>query len=430
MSKINTVLAVNLGKVCILLLCICWPLCGAAAPDQGKKLYEELRARYLTLRNTDIDVVKAQEWDRLAEDFLRFVDKHPKRAQAPAALLDASVLYEKLYRQFGGKDRLKLSIKFLNRVARDYPGHALADDALIREGDLRLYELRDVPGARKNYKEVVEAYVDADMYPVAKDRLLKIAGGNFDLDPPKKKKVAESTKQPRARKQGRPLIVLDPGHGGEDYGAIGSGGLLEKDVVLAVAIELEKLLKNKLGAAVRLTRRGDIFVPLMERTAFANDFEADLFISLHTNASERKNLSGFEVYYLDNSGDKSSRKLAERENASVRFEGAQGDLQYMLSDLIQNAKLEDSILFANLIQRSVTRTMSGQWKTGQALGVKRAPFYVLVGAHMPCVLAEMYFINHAVEGKFLANPKFRRDLAIGLFFGIRDFLDRVGQYNS
>jgi N-acetylmuramoyl-L-alanine amidase len=220
------------------------------------------------------------------------------------------------------------------------------------------------------------------------------------------------------------VIVIDPGHGGEDFGAIGVGGLMEKDVVLDIALRLEKLLISKLQARVRLTRRNDVFVPLAERTNFANDFDAKLFVSLHINASPKGNASGLETYYLDNTDDAGSKKLAERENSSVQFEGEAGDLQFMLSDLIQNAKLDESIELANLVQRSLLRRSKPFIKELKDLGVRRGPFYVLVGAHMPCILAELFFIDHPMDGKKLADTKFRQMLAEGLFDGINEFLIR------
>lgn len=420
----KTLLSFSILLLCFLTSIYPVQLC-ADSKVKTRKLYDPLRAKYLKLRNTDVTVVKVKEWKDLAHAFSDFVQRHPNDQNAPAALLDASIVYEKLYRHFSTLSDLKQALKLLDQVARDYPGHRLADDALVRRGDLQFHELKDNVAARRSYLEVVQAYPQADMFPVASDRLEKMSSGK--LHSSMQNQLASNVKAEKKDKK-RPLIVIDPGHGGDDTGAKGPGGLLEKDVVLSVALELRKLLVEKLGAVVKLTREGDIFVPLMQRTALANDLEADLFISLHTNASEGGKLSGFEVYYLDNTGDKSSHKLAERENASLEFEKGQGDLQFMLSDLIQNAKLEDSILLASLLEKSVSRTIKTQWKTGGVLGVKKAPFYVLVGSYMPSVLVEMYFINHAQEGKHLANPSFRRDLAIGLFFGIRDFLDRLGKY--
>jgi N-acetylmuramoyl-L-alanine amidase len=200
------------------------------------------------------------------------------------------------------------------------------------------------------------------------------------------------------------------------------GGLLEKDVTLSVAMELEALLRKDADIRVIVTRRNDKFVPLAQRTEIANSSHADLFISLHNNASPQHQLSGLEVFYLDLEGDDASRKLAERENASVQFEGAGGDLSYMLSDLIQHAKVGDSIRLAETIKREALGEVEERWGKFHDLGVKKAPFYVLVGAHMPCVLVEMFFIDNPEEGKRLAQREFRQSLARGLHRGIRHYL--------
>lgn len=220
-----------------------------------------------------------------------------------------------------------------------------------------------------------------------------------------------------------PIVVLDPGHGGKDQGAIGVGGLMEKDLVLLVALDLRRFLESELGVIVKLTREADEFVPLTERTALANDYEATLFVSLHANASKKKGAaSGFEVYYLDNGGDEASKKLAERENSSLLFEEEQNDISFILSDLIQNAKLEDSITLANRFNQETVGALRKEFKGIKSIGVKKAPFYVLVGAHMPCVLLELFFVDHQGDARLLTNPDFRSHLTTGLGRAIERYL--------
>jgi N-acetylmuramoyl-L-alanine amidase len=216
-------------------------------------------------------------------------------------------------------------------------------------------------------------------------------------------------------------VVIDPGHGGEDLGAQGYGGILEKDVVLDVAFATERVLEKQKIARVRLTRRGDHFVPLSERSAMANTWRADLFISLHTNASPKGKLSGLETYYLDMNGDEASRLLAERENASEALAGENADLQFILSDLVQHAKLDDSIRAGTLIHTALVRTLAKQKAGVKDLGLRKAPFYVLVGAHMPCVLLELLFIDNENDGKLISRKEFRHALAEGIATGVRDY---------
>jgi len=400
-----------------LLLCLLLFLQVRDSLAQDKDL-QALKTQYLKLRNTDVEISDSERWLTLAAAFEDFVEKNPKSTEGASALLDASILYERLYRKFGGHDRLEKCVELLTQIPKRYPGHKLSDDALLRLGDIQLQDLDDKDAARRSYQEIVEAYPDGDMFDAAHTRLDQIKSMGRHA----KREAESEADAPSPETAGKPVIVLDPGHGGEDYGAPGVGGILEKDVVLDVAFKLEKLLESELGAIVRLTRRKDVFIPLAERTNLANDFDATIFISLHANASPGGKLSGVETYYLDNTGDKASEKLAERENRSVRFEGPQGDLAYMLSDLIQNAKIEDSLRLARSLQSSIFSNLAEHWQIGRSLGVKKGPFYVLVGAHMPCVLVEMGFIDNASDGKNLSESKFRAELAHSLFLGIKSYL--------
>ena len=217
-----------------------------------------------------------------------------------------------------------------------------------------------------------------------------------------------------------PIIVLDPGHGGKDLGARGVTGLYEKDIVLDISLMLRDLIKAHLSARVLLTREDDVELALSDRTQFANDSNADLFVSVHANASDNRSLNGIETYYLDNTDDKSSLKLAQRENATSQTFGS--DLEFILSDLIQNAKLDDSISLAHFIQNSLTGMLSESYSDINSYGVKKAPFYVLVGAHMPCVLVEVSFADHPTEGRRLATKGYQRLIARAIFEGIADYL--------
>ncbi|HEX2226410.1 MAG TPA: N-acetylmuramoyl-L-alanine amidase [Candidatus Binatia bacterium] len=214
-------------------------------------------------------------------------------------------------------------------------------------------------------------------------------------------------------------IVLDPGHGGKDPGAIGIGGLAEKDLVLSVAKKLAVKLRKEMGVQVVLTRSDDRFVALEDRTAIANAEDADLFISLHMNASHNGEARGIETYYLDNTTDEASIRLAARENSTSRKKIS--DLQFILSDMTQNLKLEDSVSLAHRLQSSMVGTLAGHMREVKDLGVKKALFYVLVGARMPSVLVEMFFITHREEGRAMNENKLQDAMADALFDGIEQY---------
>lgn len=215
-------------------------------------------------------------------------------------------------------------------------------------------------------------------------------------------------------------VVVDPGHGGDDPGA--TGIVREKAVTLAIARELAALLRAGLRAEVALTRYGDESVSLRERTRRANAARADLFVSIHANASPRRGARGIETYYLDNTDDQATLRLAAIENGSARFDPPAGtSLDYILSSLVQGGKHEPSAELARHVQAGIVRRLRGEWKNVVDLGVKRGPFYVLVGAYMPCVLVEASFLTHADEGRRLADPVYQRAIAEGVYRGIASF---------
>jgi N-acetylmuramoyl-L-alanine amidase len=214
-------------------------------------------------------------------------------------------------------------------------------------------------------------------------------------------------------------IVIDPGHGGKDPGAIGPGGEKEKDITLAVAKILEERLEAK-GFTVYLTREGDVFIPLEERTAFANRKKVDLFLSVHVNANENLASRGVETYFLNLTTDASSMKVAERENVMIKQ--SMSDLQFILRDLMLNARINESSRFASSIQHAVISSLGKSGCGGKNNGVKQAPFYVLMGAQMPSALIEMGFITNAAECRLLKRRSHQESIVNGIVRGINSFI--------
>jgi N-acetylmuramoyl-L-alanine amidase len=216
-------------------------------------------------------------------------------------------------------------------------------------------------------------------------------------------------------------VVIDPGHGGKDPGAVGPRGLLEKDVVLAVGKKLAKILREKYNIEVVLTRKSDVFIPLEQRTAIANSSNADLFISIHANASRRKSAKGIETYILNWTSDEESLRVAARENSISlkKMKKAQGDLQMILQDLARDNKKDESMKLAYNVQNSMVDTLSNDYKRVVDLGVKQALFYVLVGAEMPSILVEISFISNREEEKRLSQKKYRSKIAEAIARGVK-----------
>jgi N-acetylmuramoyl-L-alanine amidase len=209
-------------------------------------------------------------------------------------------------------------------------------------------------------------------------------------------------------------VVIDPGHGGHDPGAR-SNGLTEADLVLDVALRLEALLREE-GVDVVLTRRTATFVPLEERTAIANRVKADLFLSIHANASPRTSTSGIETYFLNFATNQQAEALAARENATSAK--TMNTLPTLLKAIALNNKLAESRELAGMVQSALERAMSSRQRPVKSLGVKQAPFVVLIGAQMPSILAEIGFITNRSDATLLKQPAGREAVAQGLFNAI------------
>lgn len=219
-------------------------------------------------------------------------------------------------------------------------------------------------------------------------------------------------------------IVVDPGHGGHDPGAVGAGGTQEKDVVLAIGLRLAEMIREELGIEAVMTRSTDVFIPLEERTAIANKVNADLFVSVHANASLNRAASGVETYYLNLAKTEKAAQLAARENGTSLEKVSL--LQAILFDLMANYKLNDSAHLAEEVQKSLHKKLNGRHPGTRNLGVKQGPFYVLVGATMPSILAEVAFISNETEEARLRDKAFLDLVAEGIMEGITGYIRTVG----
>lgn len=218
-------------------------------------------------------------------------------------------------------------------------------------------------------------------------------------------------------------IVLDPGHGGKDPGAIGKKGLKEKDVTLKIGKLLREKLAGKAANKVLMTRETDVYIPLEERTAIANSHDADLFVSIHVNASPRRAASGVETYILNISADEESKRVAARENATSRR--SVGDLEFILNDLIKTAKTNDSARLAESVHEKLVVNLKANYRDIKSNGVKGAPFYVLVGTKMPSILVEVSFISNPDEEKRLTDERYIKEIVEGIAAGLMHYIESI-----
>jgi N-acetylmuramoyl-L-alanine amidase len=221
-------------------------------------------------------------------------------------------------------------------------------------------------------------------------------------------------------------IVIDAGHGGHDFGTIGPKGVLEKDVALDVALRLSKLIQERMGAEVVLTRSDDTFIPLHERTAIANEHKADLFLSIHVNSSPAPEVAGTETFFLNFTNSPDALNVAARENAGS--DKTVGELKDLIQTITLNDKIEESHTFAEDIQNAIQSQAARSNAAAHNRGVKRAPFVVLIGASMPSVLAEIGFLSNDRDETNLGKPAYRQKVAEALYKGLAQYSQSLSHF--
>jgi N-acetylmuramoyl-L-alanine amidase len=242
--------------------------------------------------------------------------------------------------------------------------------------------------------------------------------------PPRAPSIERAALTTLAPRTSRPVVVIDPGHGGYDPGTLAATGVAEKELALAIATQVHLALEAG-GVSAPLTRTDDRFLSLAERTGVANRERADLFVSIHLNSSPDRATSGIETYYLNNTTDRATIRLARIENSATADTGdsREPNLNYILTDLRQEYKANESFALARIIESSsAAQAAAASGTTVNMLGVKKGPFYVLVGAEMPAVLVECGFLSNASEAGRLADPRYQRGLADGIAAAIVRYL--------
>lgn len=431
------------------------------AEEAAVREYQEARQALLDL----IDDAKAKRyrdrWERVIARLDRSAERLDREDLRCAALFNGARAFAEMAKvSFLQKDREEADRRY-RAVADRCPRSNLADDALYRAGEIHIG--REDSRARSTFEEMIRRFPRGDMVPLARERLAELS----EEERPAGAALAEASKKededavpgshlpsaaeilaameeseggervgeiekiiesdiPFSVMAGLKIrrVVLDPGHGGKDTGAIGPDGAKEKDLTLAMAKRLRRHLEA-MGLEVLLTREDDRTLSLEDRTRFANEKGADLFLSLHVNAAHNRKAHGIETYTLNLNSDRYAMRLAARENASS--ERRIGDLQFILADLATKANTDDSVKLAKLVQQKmVSKARSRHGKdTIRDLGVKQALFFVLVGAKMPAILLETGFISHPEEGKRLQSGTYQEEVMRGVAEGVRQFiLDR------
>jgi len=287
----------------------------------------------------------------------------------------------------------------------------------------------------------VRVVMDVDSIDPEQTRVFPMeeTGGDYriviDVSAPKKKAAKKTSRvEPEPPKKTIRRIVLDPGHGGKDPGAVGPTGLMEKDVSLAIALKARDIIRLSQNLDIILTREKDVFLPLEERAAYANMVHIEdetLFISIHSNASEDDRARGIETYILDTTNDRAAKRLAALENkVSIETIDAFQAEKGLIFKLFQKAKADESYELALDVQKALVSELRPEYSDIGNHGVKEAPFFVLMGAKMPCILVELSFISNPQEEKRLKNPDYQNLLAQSISDGIAEFIKKKNTQTS
>jgi len=314
-----------------------------------------------------------------------------------------------------------------SRLGKDIPKVIPIDDDLLidaRAGqysrdnvrvvvDIKSFESYKIFSLRDPFRIVIDVWGTG---------IAKASPGPAPLPEPENGKKLPHSALAKQLALGVSRIVIDPGHGGKDFGAPGYlKGVHEKHVTLQIAKRLAKKIREEIGCEVILTRTRDKYLTLEERTAFANTKNADLFISIHTNSHRDRRAYGIETFFLNLATDDESIRVAAFENSTSTKNIS--DLQTILTDLMQNAKINESSRLAAHTQASlVYHLKNNKWSYIKNKGVKQAPFYVLLGATMPSILVETSFISNPRECKRLVNPKYQDRLSEAIVIGIQQYI--------
>ncbi|MFN0062906.1 MAG: N-acetylmuramoyl-L-alanine amidase [Myxococcaceae bacterium] len=445
--------------------------------------YQEAAKSYYALKRDAGRRRFRHSWLNVAEKFESVAKRHPKSNQAPRALFTAAQLYEDLSRISLMPADLSKAAGAYQKLTTTHAKHRLADDAALALAKLELErrshhdkalevaqnalkclprgdrarELRDLVSNLKAHAPA-PARVARRKTPEAKAKpndSAEVAAADVrdaeeaeDAEIGEARKVADVPEAPSRRlayvaphDAGEPTlaeqlglkvrrVVIDPGHGGHDSGALGRRGTREKDVALDIAKKVAETLEGQ-GLEVVLTRDDDRFVSLEGRAQVANEARGDLFVSIHCNAAASRKLRGVETYTLNLSSDRYAIRLAARENSSS--EKGMSDLQFILADLATKANTDESERLAHQVQSHIVSGLRASYEGVKDLGTKEALFYVLLGVKMPAILVETSFLSHAEEENRLASARYRSDMARAVAKGIEAFLgrrDRLAQVDA
>ncbi|WP_298069183.1 N-acetylmuramoyl-L-alanine amidase [uncultured Mailhella sp.] len=399
-----------------LFLCLLFVLVlGSASPALAgyPASYEKAKAQFERLEKSG---GKAQEWQNCADAFRRSYQNNPNWRLRAAALYRCGLALEGKAGVTKNAADARSAVSAYEELVRKHPEQSLADDALFRAAVVCNERLGEVDKAAAALDRIARDYRSSDHAKAAADYRKKLKKGGKALPAaPVAVTPPARTGMTLAAQLGLTVrtVVIDAGHGGKDPGTM-NNGVVERDVTLDIARSL-KVLLEKDGFRVRLTREGNRTLTLSERVVLGRRYKGDLFVSIHVNACANPAISGMETYILDFARTSTVSRLARVENAgSARL----GDMDKIVRSIVTGARINESRELAEEIQKHSVRHMKNNGRRLHSGGVKGAPFFVLVGATMPSVLVEVGYCTNKKEAEDLKSAKYRQLLAQGIHNGI------------
>ena len=410
-----------------------------AAPKNSVNEYASAQKCY-----HEMDQSSSRNWNRCIDQFEALAEKNPKTEQGKNARFNVARLSQERFEKFSQDSDLKKAFKQYNEFIRQYPKDSLADDAFYRIATLRYDKEKDADRAVLALTALLERYPKGDMAGPARTMLasLKAEGPKTADNKENAKPVIDIVPVPE-REEGlreenlkeEPVeeendfsvrtIVIDPGHGGEDTGARGRKGTKESDVSLQIARKLAYQLRKDLPVTVLMTRTNNKTLSLSERNQFANQHSADLFISIHANASTIHTANGVQTFYLNNATSSAASQLAAFENKAL---GKTLNLSSrVLATMEQNANTEESRVLAQEVHKTLVKNLKGSYGDVKDLQVATALFDVLIGVKAPSILVETSFITNPKEESRLRDSGYQWKVARGIAAGMKQFVSKRRQ---
>lgn len=392
---------------------------GLSFAETADQAYNSAHECYVSLRG-DAGAQKLREpWKRCIKLFETVRKKYARSLEGAEAQYSLGRLYEEL--AFNSKNLAdwKRSVKEYESFARAYSTNKMADDAYFRAACIEWEKLNDEGAARKDLIKVIKHYKNGDKAGEARKYLEAVDAGTPMNETVLKVSVVKVPPRKIESKVKPVIVVLDPGHGGNDTGAIGPDGVKEKDLTLPISKKIAAELKKQIeGVQVYLTRNEDKTLDLGERVKFANKKKADYFISVHANASKSRKDRGIQTYYLNNASDEASERLASQEN---KYAGRKtSNLEKIIATMLQNEATDGSRALAGSVHKKIVSNLSKKYSGIEDDKVRSALFYVLVGVKCPSILVETSYMSNPKEEKRLKTDAYQRIIAASVAAGLND----------